>query len=279
MRIRVLMENTSLDERLACRHGLSIHVETDRHRVLLDVGPDDTYLYNARQMGIDVGAVDAAVLSHGHFDHGGGLESFFTVNENAPLYIRPAALDAYYSTAGVQEPRYIGLPPAVVRHRDRMRFTGTMERIDEALTLFSGVKDTGTPLSANQRLRRKEGGAFPQDDFRHEQHLLVSEGGKAVLLAGCAHSGIVPIMERCREILGRAPDVVLGGFHLYSPGSGETEPEERIRAIGEQLARWPTTYYTGHCTGPAAFGQLKQILGDQLRTMTGGLDVTIRSIT
>ena len=71
------------------------------------------------------------------------------------------------------------------------------------------------PISANQCLRRKEGDTYPRDDFHHEQHLLVTSGGKAALLAGCAHSGVIPIMERCVELLGRAPDESLALCLLY----------------------------------------------------------------
>lgn len=72
-----------------------------------------------------------------------------------------------------------------------------------------------------------------------------------------------------------APDVVLGGFHLYSPGSGETEPKEKIREIAHRLKAWHSVYYTGHCTGPLAFSQMKEILGGQLRPMSGGLELRL----
>ena len=112
-------------------------------------------------------------------------------------------------------------------------------------------------------------------NFRHETNLLITAGEKAVLLAGCAHSGIVPIMQRCEALLGRAPDIVLGGFHLFSPGSGETEPEEVIRGIGRKLAQWPSHYYTGHCTGEKAYQQLSSILEDRLHPLSGGLKLVI----
>lgn len=147
--------------------------------------------------------------------------------------------------------------------------------LQNAALLFSDVGPSPVPISANQRLRRREEDAYPQDNLQHEQHLLATSCGMAVLLAGCAHGGVIPIMERCVSLLGRAPDVVLGDFHLYSPGSGETEPAESIQEIGRRLKAWPSTYYTGHCTGPSAFSQLKEILGDQLRPMSGGLELQI----
>ena len=275
IKIRILLENTCVEQGIVCRHGLSMYVETPAHKVLFDVGPDDAFLKNALLLSADISSVDTAVLSHGHYDHGGGLETFFRVNAAAPLYLRRAAMEPHYSVAAGKTPRDIGLSPALEQYRERLRFTEAAQRIDQELLLFSEAGPSPVPISSNQRLRRKEGDTYPQDDFRHEQHLLVTSGGKAVLLAGCAHSGVIPIMERCVELLGRAPDVVLGGFHLYSPGSGETEPAERVREIGCRLKTWPSVYYTGHCTGETAFGQMKEILGEQLQPMSGGMEVHI----
>lgn len=273
--VKVLLENSSLREEIACRHGLSLYLETPEHKVLFDMGPDGTFLKNAAVLMADISLVDTAILSHGHYDHGGGLESFFLVNNAAPVYLRRAALEPHYSMTAGKEPRYIGLAAGLDRYAARFRFAEAVQQIDGELLLFSDVGLSPVVISANQRLRRKEGGAYPQDDFQHEQHLLVVSGGKTLLLAGCAHGGIIPIMERCVDLLGRAPDVVLGGFHLYSPGSGETEPEEKIREIAHRLKAWHSVYYTGHCTGTLAFSQMKEILGGQLRPMSGGLELRL----
>lgn len=273
--IQVLLENTTLCDDIQCRHGLSVYVQTSNHRLLFDAGPNDAFLRNAEKRGIDLTRVDTAVLSHGHHDHGGGLEAFFQINHRANLYLHPAALDGYYSVAKSVVPRYIGLEPSLRQYRDRMRFVRDAAALDRELLLFPAVRSHTPLLLGNSKLRRLCDRAYIQDDFRHELNLLITAGGKAVLLAGCAHNGIVPIMERCTELLGRAPDLALGGFHLYSPASGETESEASILQIGRQLSQWPTKYYTGHCTGQAAFDQLKGVLGEQLHSMYGGLDLRL----
>lgn len=273
--IQVLLENTSLCDDIQCRHGLSVYVRTPNHTLLFDAGPDDAFLRNAEKLGIDLARVDTAVLSHGHHDHGGGLETFFQINQRAMLYLHPLALDGYYSQARSVVPRYIGLEPSMENYRDRMIFVQDTAALDSELLLFQAARSQTPLLIGNSKLRRLCGTEYIQDDFRHELNMLIMNEGKAVLLAGCAHNGIVPIMERCTELLGRAPDIALGGFHLFSPGSGETEPEEVIRRIGEQLSQWPTIYYTGHCTGQLAFDQLKNILGEQLHHIHSGLTLQI----
>lgn len=273
--VQVLLENTSRCDDVLCRHGLSVHVQTPNHRLLFDVGPDETLLHNAGRLGVDLTEVDTAVLSHGHHDHGGGLEAFFRINQRAELYLHPLALEGYYSQAKSSVPRYIGLEPSVQNYRSRMRFAQEASAIDRELLVFPAARSQMPLLQANSKLRRLLEGEYIQDDFQHELNLLITVEDKALLLAGCAHNGIVPIMQRCTELLGRAPDAVLGGFHLFSPGSGKTEPEEVIREIGQTLSQWPTRYYTGHCTGETAFAQLKTVLGEQLQCMYGGFSLTL----
>ena len=93
MKITILVENTTIDTRLTPKHGLSIYIETNKHKVLFDLGPDDTYLVNARILGIDLSQVDTVVLSHGHKDHGGALSGFLKVNSKARIYLHRQAFE------------------------------------------------------------------------------------------------------------------------------------------------------------------------------------------
>ena len=95
MRVTVLIENTA-PTGLACEHGLSLHIEHGGRRWLLDAGASPRLVENAAALEVDLGAVDAAVLSHGHFDHAGGFSAFFARNAAAPLYLRPQALEPGY---------------------------------------------------------------------------------------------------------------------------------------------------------------------------------------
>ena len=72
MIIKVLSENTAASDEFGCEHGLSLYVETGKHRLLFDTGASDLFAKNAARLGVELSAVDTAVLSHGHYDHGGG---------------------------------------------------------------------------------------------------------------------------------------------------------------------------------------------------------------
>lgn len=270
MKIVTLLENTSRRSGLAAARGLSLYLETARRKVLFDMGPDASFLENARVLGVDISAVDAAVLSHGHSDHGGGLAAFCKANQQAKIYLRREALGAYYAVLPGQEPGYIGLPPEAGDLAERFAYTGALERLDQGLTLFSGVEDQPSLRAAAPKLQEKTMEGFRPDGFAHEQHLLAEENGKAVLLAGCGHLGIVNILRAAERRLGRRPDMVFGGFHLFELKPDAPESQALLAATAAELAKGTTIYYTGHCTGDWAYDRLRETLGDRLRVMDCG---------
>lgn len=270
MKIVTLLENTSRRSGLAAARGLSLYLETARRKVLFDMGPDASFLENARVLGVDISAVDAAVLSHGHSDHGGGLAAFCKANQQAKIYLRREALGAYYAVLPGQEPGYVGLPPEAGDLAERFAYTGALERLDQGLTLFSGVEDQPSLRAAAPKLQEKTMEGFRPDGFAHEQHLLAEENGKAVLLAGCGHLGIVNILRAAERRLGRRPDMVFGGFHLFELKPDAPESQALLAATAAELAKGTTIYYTGHCTGDWAYDRLRETLGDRLRVMDCG---------
>ena len=269
MKIVTLLENTSRRPGLTPARGLSLYVETARRKVLFDMGPDASFLENARALGIDLAAVDTAVLSHGHSDHGGGLAAFCAVNGKAKIHLRREALGAYYAVLPGQEPNYIGLPETEGL-AERFVFTGDQEDLGDGLTLFSGVEDDKALRAVAPKLQEKTGAGFRPDGFAHEQHLLVEEGGRAALLAGCGHLGIVNTLRAAERRLGRRPGAVFGGFHLFELAPGAPEAEALVNATAAELAKGTTVYYTGHCTGDWAYGRLREVLGDRMRAMDCG---------
>ena len=242
MKIVTLLENTACREGLRAAHGLSLYIETPRRKLLFDMGPNEDFLANAGALGVDLTAVDLAVLSHGHYDHGRGLAAFCRCNDHAPVYIHSDAFGAFYALDEGRAPRYIGLPRGLEAFRDRFVLTGDETVVD--------------------------------DEFRHEQDLLIRTEGKAVLICGCAHRGVVNIRSRAAELLGRMPDAVIGGFHLFelTPGA---DADRLIDDTGRALLEGDTVYYTGHCTGPYAYERLSAILGDRLRPLTGGAVIEV----
>jgi len=270
MNLTVLLENTTCGA-AACAHGLSFYIETERHRILFDAGPKGNLLReNAALLGIDLSAVDIAFLSHGHYDHSGGLAAFLQMNGHAPVYLHSAALQPHYAMAA-PVPRYIGIDHSIAADfNERLFFTDGICTIDETLLCFSDVKTADYLSGSNHSLLEPDGTGYQPDRFLHEQNLLIRENGKVILLAGCAHRGIVNILRRAAEIAGRVPDAVYAGFHLTNPDRGADEPEALIRSVGAELLRWPCRFYTGHCTGTGPYAILKEYLGDRLTPLSSG---------
>lgn len=277
MRIINLVENTEGASGCGSEHGLSFYIEMEHHKLLADTGATDLLLKNAEKLGIDLTEVDTVILSHGHYDHGGGILPFAEINPAAKIYIPAAAFGAYYSLRD-GAPRYIGLAEEIRKLPQVVIVGGTAAgifRIDDELSLFSGIGNTYPIPSANRNLRVKTKQGLRQDDFRHEQCLVVSEGGRKVLLSGCAHHGILNVLDRYRELFGGEPDVAISGFHMMKKSGYSEEDLDMIADTAKELCKVSTVFYTGHCTGTEPFEAMKKIMGGQLRYVHSGDEIRI----
>ncbi len=253
MKIVTLMENTSSRPDLTSEHGLSLYIETGKKRILFDAGQSDGFWRNAETLGIDLSRVDFAVLSHGHYDHGGGMLRFLQINDHAPVYVHPEAFGRHYNASG----KYIGLDSAL-RESDRLILIKENRTIEEGIKLHTG-SDAVIPAEPFGLTMERNGCRVPED-FRHEQYLLIREGEKTILFSGCSHRGIENIVQWFQ------PDVLIGGFHF-----SKLDPASpRLTEAARQLLKYPTVYYTGHCTGQTQYAAMKEVMGDRLHELSTG---------
>lgn len=274
MKLTALLENTTKMPMLQTRHGLSLYLETASHRIVFDFGPDDAFLTNAQALDIDLAAADLAFLSHGHYDHGGGLSFFLSVNDHAPVYVHENAFLPHKSARG-DSLRDIGIDPSL-QGSPRLRLTAGITRLEDGLTLISGAPGHRFAATSNANLLTQlTNGTLIPDDFSHEQSLIVEEGNSCLLIAGCAHSGIVNILEQAQAVAGRPITHVVAGFHLYQPSQGISEPEENVRAIAHALEHSSAQYLTCHCTGIPSYHILKQTLGNRISYLSAGMQLLI----
>ncbi len=258
MRITVLCENTTNNELLSAEHGLSLYIEHGTRRVLFDMGQSRLFADNAAALGVDLTAVDSAVLSHGHYDHGGGMTVFLEKNDKAPVYLQTSAFEPHYN--GTE--KYIGLDTTLKAH-ERLRFVDTATDLGDGMTLFT--LDNAVlphPIDAHG-LTKRCGDTFVPDPFTHEQYLLIENEGKRLLISGCSHKGILNILALTR------PDVFVGGFHLMKLDP-DGDGKESLEQIAKTLAAYDCRYYTCHCTGEAPFDFLKTRLGERLTYIRTG---------
>lgn len=232
MKITVLTENTS-ESGLSAEHGLSLFVETNGVKFLFDSGQSSRFYENAVRLGIDISDADMMILSHGHYDHGGGIQTFLSVNKNAPVYMNRHAFGKYYN----RTEKYIGLAPGLESSK-RIKLTDGLTSLGNGMTLHSAYDMEKRIDLGSFGLNRLDNGCFLPDDFRHEHYLLVEENGKRILFSGCSHRGVNNIVSWFK------PDVLIGGFHF-----SRIPCADRLRTLAEDLDSFGTEYFTCHCTG------------------------------
>ena len=263
MKIVTLIENTTADESLACEHGLSLYIEACGRRILFDTGASGGFADNAEKLGVDLTQVDFAVLSHGHSDHGGGLHRFLECNRTAPIYMSRHGFLPLFNALG----DYIGLD-TTLKMSDRIIFTDGCMSLDRGLTLYSCNNDRLQYPLDTASLQMEVDGVRQPEDFRHEQYLLIEEGGKRICISGCSHKGILNIAGWFK------PDVLVGGFHFFKLAT--EGPDARILdRAAKVLKAQPAVYYTGHCTGIAQYHYLKERMADQLHAIQTGTVITL----
>ena len=254
MKVYILAENTACREDLQEEHGLSLYIETKTNRILFDAGQSDAFYENAVKMGIDLSLADICILSHGHYDHGGGLFKFLSVNRHAPVYISPHAFGAHYRG----EEKYIGLDPAL-KACERFIWTKDEQEIAPGMTLYSCNHVSLQEPINSWGLTIQNNDCFEPDPFLHEQYLMIEEAGEKILISGCSHKGIINLVSYFQ------PDIVIGGFHLKS-----TMDEALLSQTARKLLALPARYYTGHCTGEEQYRILHEIMGERLDTISTG---------
>lgn len=272
MKLTCLIENTGNRTDLHTEHGLSLLIETDCHKVLFDTGATERFIENAEQLSVPLSEVDTLVLSHGHYDHTGGIRGFLQRNDKATVYIRENAFAPFYhcTETGMEE---IGIR-SVQKSNPRLTLATGNLRIDEELMLFTNVKGRKCYPETNFKLKYFNGNDYVQDDFRHEQNLVVTERGTSVLFAGCSHNGIVNILEEYQTLFHENPKVVVGGFHTAGKGDFDPGYTTQIREMARELKKTGIIFYTCHCTGEKPYQILREELGRSVHYLSTGDTIT-----
>ena len=271
LRIVPLVENTTDSPKYRCKHGLCLYVQTEKHKILFDLGQDDLFVENARNLNVDLSEIDTVIISHGHKDHGGALKTFLSMNAKAKVYIRKEAFDPHYiKVFGVLF--FVGLDRELLAS-PQLVFTDEKTVIDEELMLFSKVVPGAYSMKSNQVLFSKRQGKLLPDDFCHEQNLVITAREKKMLISGCSHAGIVSIQSKAEELTSQQMETVVGGFHLYNPPTKRYESTELIDAVASALREKGSVYYTCHCTGRQAYERMKETLGEKLQYLSVGRSI------
>lgn len=224
---------------------------------------------NAEKLNISIKDVNIVIISHGHKDHGGGMEAFLKQNNKAKIYISKYAFDNYYVSILKCIKVYVGLNQEL-KGNERIILTDEIYTIDENLTLLLNIIGNLLIPTGNKNLMVKNNGKFSLDNFKHEQHLILNSNDKKILIAGCSHTGILNILNNIEEKLNLKINLKIGGLHLYNPLNKKTENINFINELGIKLLEKNIKIYTCHCTGEKAFKLLSSTLNNNILTIKTG---------
>lgn len=270
MKISFLVENSTKSENLKAEHGLSVYIETEGMNILFDTGSTDLYLENAGKMDIDLSDADYCVISHGHYDHTGGVPSFVDINEKAKVIMHK---ECYLKTYDMLPDGSLSELPTGIRwnEEDKEKVSSRAIFTDKELWLnndivVSGTIDTEIPYTMTETFYSVDGDKLVPDPMDHEQFLAIRENGKVYVFSGCSHRGVTPCLHHVKKLF---PEDKIGGLVAGMHLMWATD-EVMEKVIDEVVKLDLDMVIPVHCTGIKAIEELKARLGDRcVKAVTG----------
>ncbi|MBR3235653.1 MAG: MBL fold metallo-hydrolase [Atopobiaceae bacterium] len=272
--VTVLTENSPTDG-LLNEHGLSLLIQRDETRVLLDFGQSDAFAQNAEKLGLDLRLVDLAVLSHAHYDHADGMDAFFLANSHAPLHLGAACAENCWSTkGGTADAHYIGIKPGLLA-----TFASRLVPVpaDRTTTIAPGIHLVPHTTPGLATLGRQagmfllQGDAWLPDSFAHEVTLVIETADAPLaplaIFSSCSHAGLPTTVDEVKVAFpNRSIAAYVGGLHLAH------STDDEVRAVAHAVKGGGIAHlYTGHCTGDRALKLLAAELPGNIRALHPGL--------
>lgn len=275
IQITTLSENTASATHLLAEWGLSILIEVDNYKILLDTGQTFSAAHNAIALGIDLSQIDKIVFSHGHFDHTGGLLHILKmVKGEVEIIANPDIWAAKYRKRPEEKERYIGVPfPKEAAETLGASFNSTKRPVwlTENIVTSGEIPMITQYEEIDHELYVKEKGEFKPDLLCDDQALFIKSKRGLIIILGCAHRGVINTIRHAQKITGLEPVyAVIGGTHLI-----RASPQRLKLTIAELSSSGVQRLGVSHCTGLAACTVLARKFGEAFFFNNAGTSISL----
>jgi 7,8-dihydropterin-6-yl-methyl-4-(beta-D-ribofuranosyl)aminobenzene 5'-phosphate synthase len=252
-------------------NGLSLYIEFDERKILFDTGQSNLFIQNAEKMGIDLSEADYLIISHGHFDHVGGLKHFLKINKKAKIFLHINAAHKFYTKIFGIIPYYVGPDHKIIAQKSRIYFIEEDTQIDNKMILLEGFPEVFPQPEANKALFEKAKNRFIADKFNHELAMLLIENDEIVLFTGCSHSGIINIIEEVILFSKKMRiKATLHGFYIINPIAKKNESQDYFEEFSQALGETDPATYNEHSRGEKNFLNINGWMDKKIQTITTG---------
>jgi 7,8-dihydropterin-6-yl-methyl-4-(beta-D-ribofuranosyl)aminobenzene 5'-phosphate synthase len=269
LKITTLVDNNSLlGDRFWAEHGLSFLIDADGEKILFDTGQTGEVMgHNLNYLNEDLADLKYVVLSHGHYDHTGGLKEIAKRTENPTVFAHPNVFDDKYALKGSTY-KPIGIPFSKKRLKKNLNFHFNKNGKE----IIDGVRTTGfIPREINfEKVPEiyciKKKGDYVKDEIIDDQALILETRKGIFVVLGCTHSGLINTLNHVSEVTGNSKIFgILGGTHLRAARKA------RFQKTAWVLKRFKIqTIGLSHCSGENAFFHLSNLLGDTVFLNSAG---------
>lgn len=266
----VIVDNIEFED-IQGEWGLSILVEHNGKKILVDAGASTLFATNMKKLDKNIKDVDYGILSHAHFDHANGIPEFFDNNDKAKFYLRETTgEDCYFKKFFVK--KYIGIPKQMLeKYKDRIELVSGDYELMEGAYLIPHKTSGLSAIGKRENMYRKARFGWKPDDFSHEQSLVLDTEKGLVIINSCSHGGAANIIN---EVAATFPDkhvyALVGGLHLFK------KSEEEIREVSRLIKETGIDLIcTGHCTKMRAYNIMEEELGDKVALLKVGFELEI----
>ena len=267
--------NNEMPTPLTSEHGLSFWIQFGGKNILFDTGKSNALIHNADLLNIDLSQTDAVILSHGHYDHTGGLDAVLDIAPDADIYLHPDTARIRYSCHPGKQSKDISMPRTVCEKisaqfaKNRVTYTNKARTIFPNLLITGQIpritdyEDVGGPFYLDSQCQTA-------DPLNDDQALLISTSKGLIVILGCAHAGLINTLEYAVTLKNQPIHAVIGGIHLKSASLS------RLNKTCESIRKFNLQHLIPcHCTGVSAAEMLKQHFPKSYQDIQSGVRLTL----